>query len=130
MSRLLRPHPHPPKAAESLGASPRNALTRQMANTCPEALQEAGGWERRRRRQMPGQFPEEGKGRISPGQEREMANLPPWPWQKVEREVEKFAKEDLREAGCLGSLLPGEWLLLNRLGARRAGRVPNPGEKS
>lgn len=41
MNRVLRP----PREAGSLGASPRNVRTWQMANNCPEALErdEGGG---------------------------------------------------------------------------------------
>lgn len=47
-----------PRTAGSLGASPRNALTWQMANTCPEAQERDEGGRRlgeEEERQVPGQ---------------------------------------------------------------------------
>lgn len=72
MSRLLRP----PRAAESLGASPRNVLTWQMANTCPEALERDEGDRSLEEGEEAGarpEFLEEGRGRMTPGQERQLA---------------------------------------------------------
>lgn len=43
---LMRSVLRPPSAAERLGASPRIAVTRQMANICPEVLERDEGGRR------------------------------------------------------------------------------------